>query len=555
MKKLFLIILVTAGICSAQNPNIAVQNAFPNISFTGPVFLTHAGDNTNRIFVLEQTGRIKVFPNDSNVLPSQVKNFLTVRTTNSSELGLLGLAFHPNYASNGYFYIFYTSPDSWNSRISRFTRSASDPDRADSTTELKLIELPQIYTNHKGGMMFFGLDGYLYISIGDGGSSGDPFNRAQDSDSLYGKILRIDVNTTAGSLNYGFPPDNPYAGGGGRPEIYAKGFRNPWRMSQDTETGLIYVGDVGQEFYEEIDILEKGKNYGWRIMEGYHCYNPSTGCDTTGLTMPIKEYFHSGGNCSITGGYVYRGQRRPELRGAYIYSDYCLGILRMLRYNNGVVTQDSLLFDTPHNIASFGEDQNKELYYTASNGSIYRLNTSSLTTNVNLTVIPEGFYDETNNRLNMKDSVKVYLRENTAPYAIVDSASGILDSLTFTAPLIFNKAISGNYYIVVKHRNSLETWSKTGGTSYTVATNINYNFTTAIDQSYGSNMILKNGKWCVYSGDIDRDGFINGNDFTIYSAQFSGTGYLGADLNGDMNVNGNDFTIYSNNFGRSIMRP
>jgi len=557
MKTILFILLLSSYNCFAENPAIQVQNAFPNLSFSLPVFLTHAGDNTNRIFVVQQHGQIKVFPNDSNAITSQVKNFLTVNTiTNSGELGLLGMAFHPDYETNGYFYVYYTSPSSWNSRISRFTRSASDPDKADSLSELKLMEIYQPYTNHKGGMLFFGLDGYLYISLGDGGNAGDPGNRAQNPDSIHGKILRIDVNNTTPPLNYAIPSDNPFASGGGRPEIFAMGFRNPWRVSQDAETGIIYAADVGQEVYEEIDIVEKGKNYGWRITEGFHCYNPSSGCDTSGITMPIKEYSHQpGGNCSVTGGYVYRGQRRPELRGAYIYSDYCSGRLWMLRYNNGVVTQDSVLIDTPQLVLSFGTDQNNELYYCASNGSIYRFNTSTLNTNVTVTTIPEGFYDTANNRLNMKDSVKVYLRENSSPYTIVDSASGILDSITFTSAVIFNKAISGNYYIVVKHRNSLETWSKAGGTSYTVATNVNYNFTTAIDQSFGSNMILVNGNWCMYSGDINTDGFINGNDFTNYTNEFSLTGYYNSDVNGDRNVNGNDFTIFSNNFGRSIIRP
>jgi len=555
MKKLLFLILCISLNCFAQNPDIAIQNAFPALTFDFPVALTHAGDNTDRIFLVSLYGRIYVFPNDSNVTASQKKTFLDIQNLAryDGEMGLLGLAFHPDYASNGYFYVNYNNVDNGKTTISRFSRSAGDPDKADSLSELKILEIYQPYDNHKGGQMIFGADGYLYIGMGDGGNQGDPGNRAQNPDSLLGKILRIDVNNTAGLLNYAIPPDNPYAISGGAKEVYALGFRNPWRFSQDAATGIIYVGDVGQNNFEEVNILQNGKNYGWRITEGFSCYNPPSGCDTTGITMPVKVYNHSGGNCSIIGGYVYHGQRRPELTGAYIYGDYCSGKIFMMRYNNGVVSQDSMLADTPNLILSFGTDRNNELYCLAQNGIIYRFNKSTLNTNVDVTVIPDGLYDDVNNRLNKKDSVRVYLRNNSAPYAAVDSAIGVLDSLTFTAPVLFNRALTGNYYIEVKHRNSIETWSNQ--VNYTVAVNTNYNFTSSVTQAYGNNMVLKNGKWCIFSGDINQDGFINGNDFTIYSGQFGSTGYLPSDVNGDGVVNGNDFTIFSNNFGKSVMRP
>lgn len=557
-KALILFIFLISKLCFAQNPAVQMQNAFPNLSsFSFPVYLTHAGDNSNRIFVTSLFGKVYVFPNDSNVTQSQVKTFLDIvnLARYDGEMGLLGIAFHPNYASNGYFYVNYNDVNTGKTTISRFSRSAGDPNKADSLSEFKILQIYQPYDNHKGGQIFFGTDGYLYIGMGDGGSQGDPENRAQNKDTLLGKILRIDVNSTSGSLNYSIPPDNPFAVIGGAKEVYAYGFRNPWRFSQDPVTNLIYVGDVGQNSFEEIDILRNGKNYGWRITEGTHCYNPSVGCDTSGITMPIKEYSHSGGDCSITGGYVYRGQRRPELTGAYVYGDYCSKKIVMLRYNNGAVIQDSTLTNAAGFILSFGTDQNNELYTLCQNGVIYRFNKSSLTTNVNITAIPDGIYDDVNDRLNMKDSVKIYLREVISPFAIVDSASGILDSITFSVSVTFNRAISGSYYLVIKHRNSLETWSKNGGINYTAAINTDYDFTSAIDQSYGSNMILKNGKWCLYSGDINQDGFINGNDFTFYSSQFGTSGYLSSDLNGDRIVNGNDFTIFSNNFGKSISRP
>lgn len=555
MKKYLLLILFIYANCFPQNPDIQMQNAFPALTFDFPVLLTHAGDNTNRIFLVDLFGKIYVFPNDSNVTVSQKKIFLDIvnLATYDGEMGLLGMAFHPNYASNGYFYVNYNNVNNNKTTISRFSRSAGDPDKADSLSELKILEIYQPYDNHKGGQIFFGADGYLYIGMGDGGSQGDPGNRAQNPDTLLGKILRIDVNNTSGGNNYAIPSDNPYAISGGAKEVYALGFRNPWRFTQDPVTNLIYVGDVGQANYEEVNILQNGKNYGWRITEGYSCYNPPSGCDTTGITMPVKVYNHTGGNCSITGGYVYRGSRRPELTGAYIYGDYCSGKIYMMRYNNGVVTQDSLLIDTPNLITSFGTDENNELYCLTQQTRIYRFNKSTLATNVNVTAIPDGLYDDVNNRLNMKDSVRVYLRDNSAPYAIVDSAIGILDSLTFTAPVIFNRALTGNYYIEVKHRNSLETWSNS--VNYTVAVNTNYNFTTSVTQAYGSNMVLKNSKWCMYSGDINQDGFINGNDFTLYSGQFGSNGYLSSDVNGDGVVNGNDFTVFSNNFGKGVIRP
>lgn len=554
MRKLLFLILCFSINSFAQNPYILIQNAFPNLSFDFPVALTHAGDNTNRIFLVSLYGKVYVFPNDSNVTAAQKKIFLDILplARYDGEMGLLGIAFHPNYAANGYFYIHYNDVNDGHTIIARYSRSISDPDKADSLSGLKLMEIYQPFGNHKGGQMFFGQDGYLYLGLGDGGSQGDPGNRAQNPDSLLGKILRIDVNNTSGSLNYAIPPDNPYAGGGGRAEIYALGFRNPWRFSQDPLTGLIYVGDVGQDNYEEIDILQKGKNYGWRITEGFHCYNPAFGCDTTDITMPIKEYNHTTG-CSIIGGYVYRGQRRPELTGAYIYGDYCSGKISMIRYNGSIVSQDSLLIDTPNLILAFGTDQNNELYCLCQNSNVYRFNKSTLSTNVNITAIPDGMYDSGNNRLNIKDSVRVYLRESFAPYNAVDSAIGILDSITFTAPVIFNRALTGNYYIEVKHRNSLETLSNP--INYTVAINTNYDFTSSVSQAYGNNMNLKNSKACIYSGDINQDGFINGNDFTFYSGQFGSSGYLVSDLNGDGVVNGNDFTIFSNNFGKSTIHP
>jgi glucose/arabinose dehydrogenase len=378
IKKYFFIaafILMAAAPAFAQ---ITLVNAFPGLSFSSPVFLTHSGDGTNRIFVVQQTGRIIVFPNDSTITTSNVFLDVSPKIVSGGEQGLLGLAFHPNFSSNRYFYIYYTKTGTGDVVISRFTRSVADPNKADSTSELVLLTIPHsTYSNHNGGCLMFGQDGYLYAGVGDGGSGGDPDNNGQNTNVLLAKILRIDVNNPSGGNNYGIPPTNPYAGGGGRPEIFCIGMRNPWRFSQDPVTGIIYIGDVGQNIWEEVDIMTNGGNYGWRIMEGFHCYNPPNGCDTTGLKKPIKEYNHSGNGCSITGGYVYRGSRVPALIGNYIYGDYCSTNIWRLKYVNGTVTEDAVVIPTalpPNTFSSFGVDQNNELYFCclSTPGAIYR---------------------------------------------------------------------------------------------------------------------------------------------------------------------------------------
>lgn len=372
-----MLLLWESTVCLSQP--LQLVNAFPNLTFTQPVFLTHSNDGTNRIFVVQKNGLIRVFPNDSAVASASTFLNLSSRIITaggSSEQGLLGLAFHPNYANNGYFYVDYTQAGTGRTIVARYSVTPGNPNTADFNSELILLNIYQPYSNHNGGMLFFGQDGYLYIGMGDGGSAGDPGNRAQNVDSLLGKILRINVDTTIGAQNYGIPPTNPFASGGGRPEIFAWGMRNPWRFSQDPVTGVIWCGDVGQGLYEEIDLIQNGNNYGWRIMEGLHCYNPSTGCNQTGLTLPIKEYTHSGGRCSITGGYVYRGWRRPDLVDRYIYADYCTGEIFKLRYQGGVITEDALLLSAGTSVLSFGTDQNNELYTCGNNGTIYRFNSA-----------------------------------------------------------------------------------------------------------------------------------------------------------------------------------
>jgi uncharacterized repeat protein (TIGR03806 family) len=348
-----------------------LRRVFNQLLFTQPVFLTHAHDGSDRIFVIERGGIIHVFPNRENV--TEKKIFLDISSSvNSgpSEAGLLSMAFHPHFPDTSKFYIYYTH-GSLISRVSEFQVSASNPDSADKTSERVLFDLSQPYNNHNGGQIEFGPDGYLYIGLGDGGSGGDPLNSGQNPSTLLGSILRIDVNPSD-SLAYTIPEDNPFNDNqyGWREEVWAYGLRNPWRFSFDRLNGDLWAGDVGQDAWEEVDLIHKGKNYGWRIMEGFHCYNPPSGCDTTGLTLPLVEYNHSVGY-SITGGYVYRGDRLERLKGIYLYGDYGTRKIWGVKYENGQILENKIIAESPANITSFGEDEAGGVYIVGYNGNIY----------------------------------------------------------------------------------------------------------------------------------------------------------------------------------------
>jgi len=368
---LFAIQLLLVTHASAQP---TLERAFPNLSFNRPVDLQHAGDGSNRLFVVEQAGRILVFPNTADAEHATVFLDITARVNNQgNEEGLLGLAFHPDYATNGYFFVNYTARDPRRTVIARYTVSPTQPDIANNDSELLVLQFDQPFSNHNGGQIAFGKDGFLYIATGDGGSGGDPQNNAQNRRNLLGNILRIDVDRQENGMNYGIPEDNPLAGndGGLREEIWAYGLRNPWRFSFDSVTGTLWTGDVGQNRFEEINIVEKGKNYGWRIMEGFACYNPPSGCDQSGLELPILDYGRADG-ASITGGYVYRGSDVPFLYGKYVYGDFVSGRIWVLEYNGPDELHNSLLLSSGLNIASFGVDQTNELYCCAFDGNIYR---------------------------------------------------------------------------------------------------------------------------------------------------------------------------------------
>ncbi len=350
-----------SGTPDVPQSSIALQPIVKH-QFSKPIFLTASPDESNRLFVVEQDGRVLIIKGIS-VLPEPFLN-INEKLSTGGERGLLGLAFHPSFSSNGRIFVNYTRAKDRATVIAEYHVS-SNPDQATQKESILLI-IPQPYGNHNGGMIAFGPDGYLYIGMGDGGSGGDPNNYAQNNNELLGKFLRIDVDQ---SRPYGIPSDNPFVKEEGRSEIFAWGLRNPWRFSFDRETGELWAGDVGQNDWEEIDVIQKGKNYGWRLLEGKHCFNPESGCRTTdNLVDPVTEYDHSSGQCSVTGGYVYHGTKIPALQGTYIFGDFCTGTI--WGYKKEIA---QTLLTTDQQISSFGEDQGGELYVVGFGGSIFRM--------------------------------------------------------------------------------------------------------------------------------------------------------------------------------------
>jgi glucose/arabinose dehydrogenase len=352
-----------------------VTVAFPNLLFARPVGLYHAGDGSNRLFVVEQRGVIHVFNNSATTTNTTVFLDISDRVLFGGEQGLLGLAFHPNFTANGYFYVDYTTDNPRRTIVSRFSVSANATNLADANSETILLQVAQPFSNHNGGQIAFGPeDEYLYVALGDGGSGGDPYGNGQNRSTLLGSILRIDVDTATDGLNYSIPEDNPFAGNteGFAEEIYAYGLRNPWRFSFDPVTGWLWAADVGQNEVEEVDLIEKGKNYGWNIMEGSQCYSPPAGCNQTGLELPVWDYTRALGY-SVTGGFVYRGSELDELYGAYIYGDYGSGLVWALWYNGSGEPTNLQILSTTLTIPSFGVDDNNELYICAFDGKIYNI--------------------------------------------------------------------------------------------------------------------------------------------------------------------------------------
>ena len=345
-----------------------LENAFPNLTFKRPVWMCHKPDNSSQLLVVEQAGVIRTFDNSPRAKTSRI--FLDIRdrvSDRNNEEGLLGLAFDPLYSTNGHFFVFYSAARPRRMVVSRFQSIGGV---AKKSSELILLEVKQPYGNHNGGTLLFGPDAKLYIGLGDGGSGGDPQNHGQNLQTLLGTILRIDVRNASFKERYTVPSSNPFVGvAGARPEIWAYGLRNPWRMSFDRETGELWAGDVGQNAYEEINLIIKGGNYGWRHREGTHPYRK--GKSSPSFIGPIAEYGHDQGQC-IVGGYVYRGKRLPQLEGAYLFADYVSGLIGAVHRRNGKA-DTQILLRQPNNISSLAEGPSGELFFLAFDGNIYQL--------------------------------------------------------------------------------------------------------------------------------------------------------------------------------------
>jgi len=337
--------------------------------FSAPLDIQQPDDASGRLFVVEQGGHIQIIQSNGTRATSPYLD-ITGRAgfTSGGETGLLGLAFHPNYKNNRRFFVNYTRNNATQLQtvIAEFTASATNANFADPTTENILFTVDQPFSNHNGGGLAFGKDGFLYIGLGDGGSGGDPLGNGQNTNTLLGKMLRIDVDSAHDpGLNYAIPPGNPFAIGGGRAEIWLFGLRNPFRFSFDSVTGDLWIGDVGQNNFEEVDHLtsaQGGANLGWNIMEGTHCFSPATGCPMAGLTLPVFDYDHTQGDDTVIGGHVYHGTKMPGLVGAYVFGDFISGRMWTLTQTGSTLTRTSLFTVAAGDVAAIGQDQLGELY-------------------------------------------------------------------------------------------------------------------------------------------------------------------------------------------------
>lgn len=555
MKKLLIILILLPSLCCAQ---YVLERAFPNLTgFSSPVELVNDG-TSNRLFIAQHRGLIYSFHDSPSVDTKKTFLDLTGKVSQTGgEAGLLGLTFHPNYESNGYFYCYYLFDSTGSSsgfwiRLSRFTTSTSNPDSASINSELIFLTL-ELPIWHAGGKLAFGHDEYLYFGIGDGGIS--TAITSQNLQSWFGKLLRIDVNVPSADKPYSIPPSNPFYANtqGYIQEIYAYGFRNPWKFSFDMPTSRLWLGDVGEDAFEEINLIESGRNYGWDMMEGFHCYPDTNNCDTSGynFALPVWEYSHTIGK-SVTGGYVYKGLLFPELYGKYIHADFLSGTVSALSLNPITNTQ---LLDSNFRPVSFGVDRDNELYILDFfDGEIYKLRSSD-NIRLNVKVAIEGYLDLPD-QMNMRDTVRVYLHSSVFPHNVVDSSRTVIDSLSLTGTCSFSNAPGGTYYIVVKHKNSLETWSKAGGELFTTGSITNYDFTLNQSQAFGNNLKLRNSKYCIYSGDINQDGIIDAGDLSLVdNAAFnSAEGYVTEDVTGDNFVDAADLSVVDNNGFNTVIR-
>ncbi len=370
----------SAGAGGSFDPTgVTVDVAVAVSGFDSPVDVTNAGDGSGRLFVVEQAGRIRLVKDGALV----VRPFLDItgRIASGGERGLLGLAFHPDYPTDPRFFVDYTDRDG-NTVVSQFTVSGADPDSGDPDSEVVLMHIAQPFANHNGGAVVFGPDGMLYIATGDGGSAGDPQGNGQRLDTYLGKILRVDVDVAPGSSTaYQVPADNPFATtAGAKPEIWFYGLRNPWRIRFDRETDDLWIGDVGQNAWEEIDVAraaQKGLDYGWNIMEATHCFNPSSGCDPTGLTVPVAEYDHSLG-CAVIGGVVVRDPRQGRLDGGYLFGDACSDNLWLMDPAGDELRAATLVVKMGRTLSSIGEGEDRSVYATSlDKGELLRISAGS----------------------------------------------------------------------------------------------------------------------------------------------------------------------------------
>lgn len=455
MKKFSTLLLLLACVSFAQAQQFKLMKF--SSGYSNAVGIENCGDS--RLFIVEQEGKIFISDSSGTRNPTPFLD-ITDRVTFAGEQGLLGLAFDPAYATDGYFFVNYVNK-AGNTQISRF-RVSSNPNVANAASEKFILSITQPFNNHKGGCTRFGSDGYLYIGMGDGGSEGDPNNNSQNTMSLLGKMLRIDVHS--GAAPYNIPPDNPFVDSPNyRHEIWDLGLRNPWRWSFDAFNGQLFIGDVGQDAWEEVDVELKdagGHNYGWRCYEGKHPYNLSGCKPQSNYVFPKYEYPHvdtSGGDCSIIGGFVYRGTRYPDLYGKYVFTDYCSGLFRLL-YREGGQGRVRTVFDGDNSsYTSFGEDANHELYVCNEiNGTIYHIAYGAAQSNFaadknsdnNFTFVPNP----------ARNNITITYNSNKAEQVAV-KISGILGQQVYTAPKTVNKGSNtwninlnihaGNYYLSI----------------------------------------------------------------------------------------------------------
>lgn len=424
----------------SQSGTIALQSF--GTGFASPVDIENCGDS--RLFVVEQDGLIRILNSNGTINPTPFLN-ITSLTNQSGEQGLLGLAFHPNYSTNGLFYINYTNT-SGNTVIARYSVNSGNPNLANTTGTI-LLTVTQPFSNHNGGTLKFGSDGYLYIGMGDGGSGGDPGNRAQNINELLGKMLRIDVNSGS---PYGIPPTNPYVGIAGADEIWAIGLRNPWKFSFDRQTGDLWIADVGQNQYEEVNratASESGLNYGWRCYEGNTAYNTAGCAAQSTMKSPLFTTNHTNGFCSITGGYVYRGTQYPNFQGKYFFSDYCKA---QIGSSDGLGNVSFSTTFSGNNFVSFGEDANGELYVASINGTIYKLIDSSLSVPENSLTSVKIYPNPTNSEVYIQNS------DNANPIRNIEildlQGKSILKETNKSQPITYvntNHLSSGLYFLKV----------------------------------------------------------------------------------------------------------